>query len=254
LPLWLAAFLLVILPTAAAMGASFGVRRVVALERLATNNEVAGFKFAVLGVIYAVLLGFAVIVVWEKFKDAEAAAVQEAAGVVAISRLLNGLDANAVATVRPQLVGYAKAVIADDWPAMARGTFSPQVNQALDKLYASILAVTPANERNVATMSALLTELDVVTQGRRTRMVHAAGSMPEVLWWVLFVSAFVTLSFTFFFGTRSVKAQALMSGMLAAIIFMALFVVIEINYPFTGPVKVEPDAMHLVLQSIGEER
>jgi hypothetical protein len=43
------------------------LRRRVGLERLATNNEIAGFKFATVGVIYAVLLAFAVIVVCEKF-------------------------------------------------------------------------------------------------------------------------------------------------------------------------------------------
>jgi hypothetical protein len=47
------------------------VRRYVTLENLAKNNEVAGFKFAVVGVLYAVLLAFAIIVVWERFSDAE---------------------------------------------------------------------------------------------------------------------------------------------------------------------------------------
>jgi hypothetical protein len=31
------------------------------------HNDVAGFIYAVLGVVYAVLLGFATIVVWEDF-------------------------------------------------------------------------------------------------------------------------------------------------------------------------------------------
>ena len=42
------------------------VRERVALHKLRANNEVAGFKFATVGVLYAVLLAFAVLVVWEK--------------------------------------------------------------------------------------------------------------------------------------------------------------------------------------------
>jgi hypothetical protein len=38
-------------------------RHYVELSRLRTNNEVAGFKFATVGVLYAVLLAFAVVVV-----------------------------------------------------------------------------------------------------------------------------------------------------------------------------------------------
>ena len=49
------------------------VRRHVTLERLSTNNEVAGFKFATVGVLDAVLLAFVVIIVWEKFSEAEVA-------------------------------------------------------------------------------------------------------------------------------------------------------------------------------------
>jgi hypothetical protein len=73
LPLWVAAILLVVLPTIAAMCGPVLMRRRVGRERLASNNDIAGFKFATVGVIYAVLLAFAEIVVWEKFSDRRAA-------------------------------------------------------------------------------------------------------------------------------------------------------------------------------------
>ncbi|MBV9749499.1 MAG: DUF4239 domain-containing protein [Acetobacteraceae bacterium] len=77
-PLWLSAVLLVGLMTLVAMAGPVFVRRRVSLDRLRINNEVAGFKFAIVGVLYAVLLAFAVIVVWERFDDAESAVAQEA--------------------------------------------------------------------------------------------------------------------------------------------------------------------------------
>jgi Na+/proline symporter len=70
-PLWLAGLVLVGLTTLIAMMGPLVIRRRMSLDVLRTNNEVAGFKFATVGVIYAVLLGFTVIVVWEKFNDAE---------------------------------------------------------------------------------------------------------------------------------------------------------------------------------------
>lgn len=38
-----------------------------------------------------------------------------------------------------------------------------------------------------------------------------------------------------------------MSGILAATVFMALLVVIVLNYPFAGPVQVEPDILESAL-------
>ena len=71
LPLWQLILLVVINPTAVAMAAQLLIRKWVGGDKLAKNNEIAGFKFATVGVIYAVLLAFTVIAVWEKFSEAQ---------------------------------------------------------------------------------------------------------------------------------------------------------------------------------------
>src|SRR5437764_431334 len=47
------------------------VRRRVSLKFLETHHEVAGYFVATYGTLYAVLLAFAVFVVWVDFKDAQ---------------------------------------------------------------------------------------------------------------------------------------------------------------------------------------
>ena len=80
------AILAVVLPTILAMAGPVLVRRRVNLNKLSANNEVAGFKFATVGVLYAVLLGFAVIIVWERFSDAEKAVAEESGAAATIYR------------------------------------------------------------------------------------------------------------------------------------------------------------------------
>lgn len=53
LPLWQLILAVVVIPTAIAIGFQVLVRRLVGVERLALNNEVAGFIFAIIGVVYA---------------------------------------------------------------------------------------------------------------------------------------------------------------------------------------------------------
>jgi hypothetical protein len=105
LPTWAAAILLVIAPTIAAMCGPVFMRRRVGLERLTSNNEIAGFKFATVGVIYAVLMAFAVIVAWEKFSEAEIAVVKEAGASAILYRLATGPEPEAV-TTRAALDNY----------------------------------------------------------------------------------------------------------------------------------------------------
>jgi hypothetical protein len=252
LPIWLSFLIVVVLPTVIAIGGLLLIRHTIGIELLASNNEVAGFKFAVVGVIYAVMLGFAVIVVWEKFHDAEAAAAQETSGVIAISRLAKGLGTEAAQPVQQRLNEYVRAVIDIDWPAMSQGRGSTQVGDTLSALYAAVLAIPAHDERLAAILADMLQQLDTITEARRTRLLLAAGTVPGMLWGALVTGAGATLGYIFFFGTPSIRAQLAMSALLVIMVCMALFVVVEIEHPFTGPVSVEPLGLQIALTELSK--
>lgn len=250
LPLWLAALLIVVLPTAAAMSGPILIRRRFSLERLTTNNEIAGFKFATVGVIYAVMLAFAVIIVWERFSDAEGAVTEEAGAAATLYRLAASADPESVAT-RGAIDRYLEAAIASDWPEMAHVGASPETTRALDDLYAATLSVAQAGARPPAVLVEIFRQLDHMTEARRTRLHLSHGIVPPMLWTVLILGGVLTVSFTFFFGTRNLEAQVLMTGVLALIVFMGLLVIVSINHPFTGPVHIDSEPLKLVLEDLG---
>jgi hypothetical protein len=251
LPLWLSGLLVVGLTTALAVAAPFIVRRYASLETLKTNNEVAGFKFAVVGVLYAVLLAFAVIVVWERFAEAETNVAKEAGAAATIYRLSQGISGEPGDTIRAALSDYLKVTISDDWPAMERGHASQSPREALEGVYRALLTFNSPERRDTALVSQILHELDTITEMRRARLAAAEGLVPGVIWPVLFGGAILTIAYTFFFGTENLRAQALMTGMLAAIIFSGLLTVIVIDRPFVGVVKVHPDPLAEVLRDFG---
>ena len=98
--LWLSGFIIIGLGTLLATLGPSVVRHFVTLDRLTTNNEIAGFKFATVGVLYAVLLAFAIIVVWQKYSDAETTVAQEAGAAAAIFQLSGGIDEKPGAALR----------------------------------------------------------------------------------------------------------------------------------------------------------
>ena len=223
------------------------MRRRIGLERLASNNDIAGFKFATVGVIYAVLLAFAEIVVWEKFSDAETAVVQEAGASATIYRLTTGPDPEAVAT-RAAMGNYLRLAIDRDWPLMATGNESREVTQALNALYAAALRLMENGSRQPAIFVEMLKQLDAITLARRTRLHLATGIVPGVVWLVLSCGAILTVGFTFFFGTKNLPAQVMMTGILSVIVFMGLLVIVLIEYPFTGPVHVGSEPLQTVVE------
>src|SRR5499433_3737817 len=106
LPLWLSAVILIVPTTLLAMAGPVIVRRYVDVNQLRTNNEVAGFKYATVGVLYAVLLAFAVVVVWEKFNQAESEVAKEAGAAATVFRLTQGVDPERGAAIREATTGY----------------------------------------------------------------------------------------------------------------------------------------------------
>jgi hypothetical protein len=223
------------------------VRRFVALERLTTNNEIAGFKFATVGVLYAVLLAFVIIVVWEKFTNAELEVVHEAGAAENIYRLSQGLGDTTGADLRNAVAAYLKTAIADDWPAMDSGVpgASTSTKQALDAVYTMLSVVN--DQGNRAIVSEIFRQVDRMTESRRARLIAAEGAVPNVIWLVLLGGAAVTIVFTFFFGTESLRAQTVMTALLALLIFSELLIVVAIDRPFAGSVKVQPNALAHVL-------
>jgi hypothetical protein len=75
--------------------------------------------------------------------------------------------------------------------------------------------------------------------------------VPGILWVVLFLGAAVSIGFTFFFGTENLRAQSLMTGALALLIFSGLLIIIAIDRPFSGSVRVKPEALENVLEDFG---
>ncbi len=247
LPMWAAILLIVVLPTLIAMLGPLLVRRSVALEHLAVNNEIAGFKFATVGVIYAVLVAFAVIVVWEKFSEAQTAVVREAGAAETLHRLTAGSDPKTIAA-RAALSNYLTVAIERDWPQMAIEKESREVTHALDALYTAIMSLTAGQQNQPALSIEMFKQLDSITEARRSRLHLATGVAPAVIWLVLFSGAVLTVAFTFFFGTKNLRAQITMTGILAALTFTALFTIVEIDHPFTGPSFVSSKALAEVLQ------
>jgi hypothetical protein len=252
--LWISATILVVSTTFIAALGPILVRRFVAIDKLTSNNEVAGFKFATVGVLYAVLLAFAIIVVWEKFSNTESVVAKEAGAAETIFRLSFGVDDAAGAELRNALSKYLAAAVAVDWPSMDRGTLGLETRptrQALDNVYSSLLKIIRTQQTAVPLIAEIMRQLDEITQARRERLIASEGTVPGVIWFLLFGGAVLTIAFTLFFGTRSLTAQTVMTGLLSALIFSELLAIVVIDRPFSGAVKVEPGSLTNVLALYG---
>lgn len=232
-PLWLMGLIIAAVAELYAVGLMLLTRYLYGVSRLSLNNEVAGFKFAVVGVFYAVMLAFVVVAVWEDYRDTQAAVRDEAKAAVDLHQVSFALP-DGGPEIRESLIAYVNDVRKHGWPAMGLGQPSKKVGEDLTALTAAVLAVKPQDGRQDTLFQHSIELLTTMTDNRNERLDSSDGSVPGILWFVLIAGGLITLGYPAFFAASNMWAQILMTASLAALVAMSLLLGLAFDFPFTG--------------------
>ena len=202
--------------TFVALAGALLVRRWANVEVLERHNEVAGFIYAVVGVLYAVVLGFTAVIVWERYDQAQAEVEKEANALGDLFRDAQAFPDDTRKELETKLRSYARLVVEKEWPAMAEHQSSPEALEAYNQVWQTYYRFTPQNEQERVWYSHSLDRLNQLGDQRRLRMLSSrSGGVPAVMWWVLLGSGAITIGFSYLFGTKNTVAQVLMTAGLA---------------------------------------
>ncbi len=231
------------------------VQRLVPTTTRKEHNEVAGFIYAALGVIYAVLLALVVIAVWEEFGRARVTVESEANALAEIFWLAHALPEPERHHLQELARSYAEVVVDEEWPLMEQGR-TPLMKQSratprgwvlIDEIRSTLQEYEPRTEAGQELDAEGLDQVQRLADARRTRLVAAEESIPTVLWVVLVVGGVMAVGFTYLFGLESTWAHALMVASLAGVIALVLFTIGVLDHPFSGGARIGTSAFELVL-------
>jgi hypothetical protein len=214
------------------------------------HNDVAGFIYAVLGVVYAVLLGFVTIAVWEDFEAAKVTTHNEANELAELFWLAQELPNPEGEQLQELAHSYATVVIDEEWSLMEKGQASPRADALAADLRSSIYDLEPRTDtERVLYDQGLGLVRDLVDQ-RRLRLLEAGEGIPYILRGVLVVGGIIVVGFTYLFGLENTRSHTLMIAALAAVISLVLFTIYALDHPFGGITRVDSDAFELVRETM----
>jgi hypothetical protein len=229
------------------------VERLVPHEKRQEHNDVAGFLYAVIGVVYAVLLALLVIAVWQQYEKANETVESEANGVAEVAWLAHRLPEPEHHQLQEDARSYAQEVVDQEWPQMEQGLGGgvqsfPEGWNLIDDMRATLQDFEPSTEAEQELYAEGLDRISRFGDARRMRFVAAEEGIPGILWAVLVFGAVVTVGFTYLFGMRNTWAHRLMVMSLTAVIALVLFTVWVMEHPFSGGAHLEPEAFELILE------
>jgi hypothetical protein len=170
---------IILIAVLVSLGGLVVVRRAVPINELEQHTDVAGYVYAVIGVIYAVVLALVVIAAWEEYRDARAAVANEASAVLNLARAANGWPAGDRAAVESALVAYARQVVDDEWPAMTRGDFGPTAdNVTVNQLWQALNDAEASAAEKSASYEVALQQLDYLSEARGDRLILGQEGLP----------------------------------------------------------------------------
>lgn len=222
--------------------------RYVPAERRRPHNEVVGFVYAVVGVLYAVVLALVVIGVWNAQDQARTNTYTETDALLQITWYANTLPQPAHTQIHDLAVAYADTVIDDEWPLLAQHQASPAAWNLFTRLRTAVATQQPATLADQTRYQQAYDATARLGDARRERLDQADNGVPTLIWVALLFGAAVTITYAFMFGMTSLTLHLAVVASLTLLISSLLLIVYELGYPFAGALKIQPTAFELALQ------
>ncbi len=222
-------------------------RRYLHQQTLRADTDLIGFTYQMIGVVYAVMLAFAVFIVWDEFETTSRAVEQEANALVSLYNLARALPADASAQLKNDVRNYTRVVTADEWTQMALGRSSDASANALAQLTRFEREFNPETNRDAVLYDQAVGHIEELNSFRRLRLQASRGQVPYPMWVLLIGGGLFTVGFTAAFGAASGRLHAILTAALAAALGFTLFIIFALDTPYTGSFKITADPFQSAL-------
>jgi hypothetical protein len=204
------------------------------------HNEVGGFIIGVTGSLYAVMLGFLIVVGWQHFADARQLVASEAALDADVWHAADGLPTAARTRVRSEALQYSLLMTRDEWPQMRAGNFDTDADFTVMRAMTAADGLIPANSKESNAQSATLQALGSLHDVRQRRLADNAGGLSSFEWLVLAIGAACVISMCWIFGIANAGVHLFMTATVTISITSALILLFELQYPFRTDLRIMP--------------
>lgn len=205
---------------------------------LADSHGTTGNLLAVVGTLYAVMLGLIVVDAMVRFEKAIDVVQAESTCLADIYILAQRLPETHRQRIHDACRAYAVAVVEKEWPMMAQGLVSVDARKAGLRILRSLDDFEPTTEAEKAIFPLILQEMQATWDHRRERVGTAEFGIPAVEWVALLLGAAVTVVFAGLFHVENFRLQMLITAMAALVIGLNLYLVSLFGYPYAGDLSV----------------
>lgn len=214
------------------------------------GDAIAGLSAAI-GIIYAVLAGFAALHGVENLKKADDCVDQEAQIIVSIYHDAKTFDQEERLAVKKELVNYITTAINVEWPLMRNGksvAFDKE-REPISNLLHILQNIEPKNYVQKLAIRSMYSDIESLDNVHLQRIFTSESSISKDLWLPLIVSSILTLASCFVFKLN-LRLHLVLITFVSVTVSSMFFLLLALDHPFRGEFSVTPEALQSVLVGV----
>ena len=204
------------------------------------HNDVHAVYFNMVGLLYAILLAFVVVVAWEQFNAADESTSTEVTRLSNLFRDAQPLPDDDRARIQAALRTYVENVIDREYDAMADGNPDEQTAQAYQAIWNQYYRTKVEDEPAATFFEAAVGRLNELGEARRRRVASSQAKIPAPLWILLIGGGLFTIAWLFPFRMADTRVQTWALGTVGAFTGFVLFLIYALQHPFAGDIAIDP--------------
>jgi len=226
--------------TAVAVVATYFIRR--ALPNLAqTRHEPTSTAIrSVFALLYGLIFALSISNLSSAASTASSTTATEATNLALLLRGTHAFSPAAQVSLRQTIGEYDTSVVHDDFPAMRLGKGSPRTGAELDNLYGVYQYLQDKGGPDGVLAANAISQLNMVTTNRRSRLDIAQQGLPGLLRLLLVVGVILLITLSLPTKMWHRPTQLVVMGSIAAFLSFAFALTVLLDYPFSGSNSVSP--------------
>ena len=216
------------------------------------DTSMVGLSYALCGGIFAVVLAFVAVGVYEAMDKTTETAAAEANSLSNLAFDTAGMPAEVGEKLRSDIYAYIDTVTQKEWPAqqayqMQDKNFEEGWNQ-VRVINTDIAAWEPATPGQTAINADMVHLVNDLFAARRSRLLAAQAHLPNAVWQMLIFGLVLVAVFIYLYGPHSFKIHVAVTSFTMLSIGLVFTLIIALDYPFRGALSVGDEAFSGVKQ------
>jgi hypothetical protein len=217
------------------------------------DSQQAAGAFTVTGTIFAVLVGFVFLLAFGSYSSARDSASDEALAALSLYHVAERFPPDDREALQSDVACYGRAVVSDEWPAMADHRTSALVDGWEVGMDADFYAFEPAGSLEDDAAQNWFTKSDALRQARQERIAEAPRFVPGSIWVLMLLVGLAVIGFAMLFadGRERRTSQIVLVVAVTTAVTASLLIVNFLDHPYGNHEDaIEPVEMRSALASM----